>query len=687
MGGDEHVLAAVGLQHGDEGVPLVQAQGPDAAGPDVLQGRHRQALHRAPAGDHEQIQLLLGKVPEVDHGLDPLPRLHLEDVHDVGALGGLAALGDLIALLAIDLARVGEEEQIVVGGGGEHVHHIVLLPGGDALAALAALGLGGILADGGALDIARLGQGEHALLLLDQVLDVQFVLHVLDLGDPVIAILVPDGDELVLQNAPEHGLVGQQALEIGDALLQLVILALELLPVQTLKGLQAHVQDGLGLHVVQAEAVHQALLGVIIGGADDVDDLVDVVLGHQQTLQQVGPLLGLAQVIFGAADDDLLLIGDILVQNVPQGQDAGLELAVHLHQGQHIDGEGGLKLGLGEQAVEHHLGVSVTLELDDDAHAVPVRLVPDVGDALQPLVLHLVGHVLDELALVHLIGDLGDDDAGAVLAELLKLVPGADHQAATAGGIGGPDAAAAHDDPLSGEVGALHVLHQVGQGTLRVVQHTDGGIDDLPQVVGGDVGGHAHGDAGRAVYQQVGEAGGQHPGLLAALVKVGVPVHRVLFDVPEHLVGDLAQPGLGVTIGGRGVAIHGAEVAVAVHQHVAHGEVLGQTDQGVVHRRVAVGVIPAQHVAHAGGRLLKGLVRGQVVLVHGVKNAPVDGLQAVPHVRQGPAHDDGHGIFDIGFLHLRDQRRGDDLLLGIPDLLGVVLGFFRHLWLSPYSRR
>ena len=41
----------------------------------------------------------------------------------------------------------------------------------------------------------------------------------------------------------------------------------------------------------------------------------------------MGPLLGLAQVALGAADDDLLLIGDILVQNVPQGQDAGLELA------------------------------------------------------------------------------------------------------------------------------------------------------------------------------------------------------------------------------------------------------------------------------------------------------------------------------------------------------------------------
>ena len=34
----------------------------------------------------------------------------------------------------------------------------------------------------------------------------------------------------------------------------------------------------------------------------------------------------------------------------------------------------------------------------------------------------------------------------------------------------------------------------------------------------------------------------------------------------------------------------------------------------------------------------------------------MDRLQAIPHVGQGPAHNDGHGIFDIGLLHLRNQR-------------------------------
>jgi hypothetical protein len=102
-----------------------------------------------------------------------------------------------------------------------------------------------------------------------------------------------------------------------------------------------------------------------------------------------------------------------------------------------------LQLGQGEQMVQHHLGHGVPLELDDDAHAVAVRLVPEVGDALQPLFLHQVGDGGDEHALVDLIGQLGDDDAGAlVLAVLLELRSGADKYFAPAGGVGLADAAA-----------------------------------------------------------------------------------------------------------------------------------------------------------------------------------------------------------------------------------------------------
>ena len=287
MGGNEDALAAVGLLHVDKLVALVQRQGPDAVVAEILQRLHRQTLHRTVAGGHEEVQLALPGLPVVEHGLDPLPLLHLQDVDDVGASGGLAALRDLVALLAVDLAGIGKEQEIVVGGGGEHIHHGVLVTGGDALLTHAALALGGVLTDGGALDVAVLRQGKDALLLLNEVLDVDLVLHVLNFRLAVVAVLLGNGGQFLLQDGAHQSVVGQHLQEVGDLLLQLLVLRLQLLTIQPLQRLQAHIQNGLCLHIVQPEAGHKVLLGVVVAGADDVDDLVDVVLCDEQTLQQV----------------------------------------------------------------------------------------------------------------------------------------------------------------------------------------------------------------------------------------------------------------------------------------------------------------------------------------------------------------------------------------------------------------
>ena len=95
----------------------------------------------------------------------------------------------------------------------------------------------------------------------------------------------------------------------------------------------------------------------------------------------------------------------------------------------------------------------------------------------------------------------------------------------------------------------------------------------------------------------------------------------------------------------------------------------------VIHGRVAVRMVPAEHVADAGGGLFEGLVRGQVVLVHGVEDAPVHGLETVAHIRQRTSDDDGHGILDVRGLHLMDELALNDLLVGIEDVLRfIVLG-------------
>ena len=404
----------------------------------------------------------------------------------------------------------------------------------------------------------------------------------------------------------------------------------------------------------------------------------------------MGALLCLAQVIARAAEDDLLLIGQIFVQNFAQGED--LRLALVLHEGQHIDGERRLQLRLSEQAVQDDLRVCLALELDDDAHTGAVGLVADVGNALEALLVDLIGHILDEHTLVDLIGDLRDDDALTVLAEFLQLGAGAHGHAAAARGIGGADARTAENEAARRKIRAGEVLHKVGERGLGVIEDAQTGVDGLGEVVGRDIRGHADGDAARAVHEQVREAAGEHARLLARFVEVRVPVHGVLFEVTEHFVRDFRKAGLGVAVGRRGIAVDGAEVAVAVDEHIAHGEVLRQTHECIIDRRVAVRMIAAQHVADAGRGLFERLVGRQIILIHGIENAAVHGLEAVAHVRQRTADNDRHGILHVAGFHFMHQLRGHDRLIRESDVLRLVVlfvmcqGFSSLIWFAAYLK-
>ena len=89
----------------------------------------------------------------------------------------------------------------------------------------------------------------------------------------------------------------------------------------------------------------------------------------------------------------------------------GHHLGDAVHQGQKDDAEGGLHLGVLVEAVQDHVGHGASrLQLDDDPHPVPVRLVPQVADGGDLLLLREGGDLLDEARLVHHEGDLFDHD-------------------------------------------------------------------------------------------------------------------------------------------------------------------------------------------------------------------------------------------------------------------------------------
>ena len=79
-------------------------------------------------------------------------------------------------------------------------------------------------------------------------------------------------------------------------------------------------------------------------------------------------------------------------------------------QRQQVRPEGGLHLRVLVQLVQDDLGLGVAPQLDHDPHPLAVRLVAEVGDPGDVPLLDQLGDPLDQGRLVHLVGDLGDDD-------------------------------------------------------------------------------------------------------------------------------------------------------------------------------------------------------------------------------------------------------------------------------------
>ena len=365
------------------------------------------------------------------------------------------------------------------------------------------------------------------------------------------------------------------------------------------------------------------------------------------------PLLGLAEQVPGAPDDDLDLVGDPVPDQLVQPQRAGNAV----HQGQHVGAERVLQLGVLVQVVQHDLGYRVPLQHDDQALAgAAAALVPDVGDPADPAVLDQLGDLRGQVVRVDLVGEFGDDQAGTAAGILVDIHHGAHGDRAPAGPVGVLDAAAPHDQPAGGEVGPLDPLHQRFEqllvGGLEVLQVPPDARGHLTQVVRGDVGRHADRDALRPVDQQVGEPAGEDGGLWRPAVVVGTEIDSVLVDVPQHLHGQRGQAALGVPHGGRRVVARGAEVALPVDERHPHGPGLGQADQRVVDGAVAVRVVLAHDVADHPRALEVPAVGPVAAVVHRPQDADVDRLEAVPDVRQSPADDNGHRVVDVAALHL-----------------------------------
>jgi hypothetical protein len=370
----------------------------------------------------------------------------------------------------------------------------------------------------------------------------------------------------------------------------------------------------------------------------------------------VRPFARLAQFVDGAPGDDLLAEGDEGLKHLLQVQ----HLRPAVIERQHVDAEGRLQRGEAVELIQHHFRHGVAPQLDHHAHAVPVGLVADVGDALDDLGPHKLRQAFLKPGLVHLVGDLGHDDRRPVLPALLHMRARAHDDRAAAEMIGLADAGPAEDAAAGREIGTWDDLDQPVDRDLRIVDHHAAGVYHLGQIMGRDVGRHADGDPAGAIHQQIREPCGENGRLLIRIVIVRLELDRVLLDIVEQRGRGARQPRLGVPHRRRRIAIHRAEIALALDEGQAHGEVLRHADHRLVDRIGAMGMVLTDHIADHARRFAERPVPVVAALAHRVEDAPVHGLEAVAHVGQRSRHDHAHRVIEVGALHLLlDRDRGD----------------------------
>ena len=213
--------------------------------------------------------------------------------------------------------------------------------------------------------------------------------------------------ELLADEAVDADFVGEDRAELGDALLEIGVLLLDSLALETGEALKAEVEDRLRLDLGELEALLQAGARFIGVGrpADERDDFVEVVEGGEIALEDVGALLRLAKLELGAPRDDDALE----VEVVPDELEERKRPRDPVHERDGVVAEGRLERGVLVELVEDDLRNRLALELDLDAHSRLVRVVREVGDLRENLVVRELGDLLDDAgvaALLHPVREL-----------------------------------------------------------------------------------------------------------------------------------------------------------------------------------------------------------------------------------------------------------------------------------------
>ena len=275
-------------------------------------------------------------------------------------------------------------------------------------AAAAALRAEGVGEDG--LDVALGRQGDDELLVVDEVLDVHVAGIEGDLGAPLVGELLLHVGQLVLDHAPQHGLVAEDGLRRAMVSLQRRRCAFSRSTrARRVSRPSCMLEDVLGLRLGELErrraqpsrAAARSSLPRIVAMTSSM-----TLIGLEQALVDVGLALRLLEAELRPAADDLDLVVDVGLQRLDEVERAGDAV----DEGHGVDREVRLQRRVLVEVVEDDEPGRVLLQLDHEAGLAPGRLVVDVADALDGPGLHELGDAGGGDRDGRLVRHLGDHD-------------------------------------------------------------------------------------------------------------------------------------------------------------------------------------------------------------------------------------------------------------------------------------
>ena len=324
---------------------------------------------------------------------------------------------------------------------------------------------------------------------------------------------------------------------------QLLELLFYLDGLQTRQLTQADFQDVFSLPVAELEARHQRRLGFVTF-TNDGDDCIDVEQHDLPPFEDVDAIQYFAQPVLTAAGDGLLAEGDPFLQHLAQRFLHGFAIQANCGQ---VDGNRCFKAGMGQQGVDQFvLAYSAAFGLEHDAyqgifarfvaHAVEHR--KHAGLELQLVLCESllagfdlgIGQRFDffqYLLRAHIVRKFRHHQLPLAAGQIFDSPACAYLETAAPGAVGVCNVGAAADDlAATGKIRSRNQGKQFLIGELGVLYQRHTGIGHLAQVVAGDFGGHAHGNAAGAIEQGKRQACRQLRRLFGAAVVVGHKIDR-----------------------------------------------------------------------------------------------------------------------------------------------------------------